>query len=102
MASSGGELGDEGGEEVRSGGAGGRPICCEIWPGNTADAKSLVPVVERMRAKFRVREICVVADRGFVSEATLEALSKMDPPVHYVIRGAGAGLPPTIREAASP
>jgi hypothetical protein len=63
----------------------GRPICCEMWPGNTADAKSLVPVVERMRAKFRVRELCVVADRGFVSEATLEALGKMDPPVHYVI-----------------
>ena len=63
----------------------GRPLCCEMWPGNTADAKSLVPVIERMRAKFRVREVCVVADRGFVSEATLEALGKMDPPVHYVI-----------------
>lgn len=63
----------------------GRPICCEMWPGNTTDVKSLVPVVERMRAKFRVREVCVVADRGFVSEATLAALEKMDPPVHYVI-----------------
>lgn len=63
----------------------GRPLCCEMWPGNTADAKSLVPVVERMRTKFRIREICVVADRGFVSEATLEALGKMEPPVHYVI-----------------
>lgn len=63
----------------------GRPICCEMWPGNTADAKSLVPVIERMRTKFRVREMCVVADRGFVSQATLETLGKMDPPVHYVI-----------------
>lgn len=63
----------------------GRPICCEMWPGNTTDVKSLVPVVERMRAKFRVREICVVADRGFVSAATLQALEAMDPPVHYVI-----------------
>ena len=36
----------------------GRPLCCEMWPGNTADAKSFLPVVERMRAKFRVREIC--------------------------------------------
>ena len=34
----------------------GRPICCEMWPGNTTDVKSLVPVVERMRAKFRVRK----------------------------------------------
>lgn len=63
----------------------GRPICCEMWPGNTTDAKSLLPVVERMRAKFRVREVCVVADRGMVSEATLEALGKMNPPVHYVV-----------------
>ena len=63
----------------------GRPICCEMWPGNTADAKCLLPVVERMRAKFRVREMCVVADRGMVSEATLEALGGMDPPVHYIV-----------------
>lgn len=63
----------------------GRPICCEMWPGNTTDVKSLIPVVERMRAKFRVREVCVVADRGFVSEDNIAALEKMNPPVHYVI-----------------
>jgi Transposase DDE domain len=63
----------------------GRPICCEMWPGNTTDVKSFLPVVERMRAKFRVREICVVADRGMVSEATLEAFGTMDPPVHYIV-----------------
>jgi transposase len=63
----------------------GRPICCEMWPGNTTDVKSLVPVIERMRTKFRVRDVCVVADRGFVSAATLAALEKMEPPVHYVI-----------------
>jgi transposase len=63
----------------------GRPICCEMWPGNTTDVNTLLPVIERMRAKFRVREICVVADRGMVSKATLEAIEKMDPPVHYIV-----------------
>lgn len=63
----------------------GRPICCEMWPGNTTDVKSLIPVIERMRAKFRVREVCVVADRGFVSEATIQAMEAMEPRVHYVI-----------------
>ena len=63
----------------------GRPICCEMWPGNTTDATILLPVVERMRAKFRVREMCVVADRGMVSKATLEALAAMEPPVHYIV-----------------
>jgi hypothetical protein len=63
----------------------GRPICCEMWPGNTADARSLLPVVERMRSKFRVREMCVVADRGMVSAATLAALGGMDPPVRHIL-----------------
>jgi Transposase DDE domain len=51
----------------------GRPICCEMWPGNTADVTTLVPIVKRMRERFRIREITVVADRGMVSQATLEA-----------------------------
>lgn len=63
----------------------GRPICCEMWPGNTTDVKSLIPVIERMRNKFHVREVCVVADRGFVSQETIDRLGKMEPPVHYVI-----------------
>jgi hypothetical protein len=50
----------------------GRPICCEMWPGNTADVKTLIPVVKRMRERFRLREITVVADRGMVSQAHLQ------------------------------
>ena len=63
----------------------GRPICCEMWPGNTADVKTLLPIVKRMRKRFRLREITVVADRGMVSQATLEAFEKSDPPVRYII-----------------
>src|SRR5882762_11857639 len=58
----------------------GRPICCEMWPGNTADVKTLIPIVKRMRERFRLREITVVADRGMVSQKTLEALEGSDPP----------------------
>jgi len=63
----------------------GRPICCEMWPGNTADVKTLLPVVKRMRERFRLREITVVADRGMVSQAILEAFEKSDPPVRYIL-----------------
>ena len=41
----------------------GRPICCEMWPGNTADVKALVPQADRFRNRFGVKKICVVADR---------------------------------------
>src|SRR5271154_5153519 len=63
----------------------GRPMCCEMWPGNTADVTTLVPIVQRMRERFRLGEITVVADRGMVSKATLEVFEKSDPPVHSVI-----------------
>jgi hypothetical protein len=63
----------------------GRPICCEMWPGNTADVTTLVPIVKRMRQRFLLREITVVADRGMVSQATLDAFENSDPPVRYIV-----------------
>jgi hypothetical protein len=45
----------------------GRPLCCELWPGNTADVTTLLPVVDRLGARFSVGRICVVADRGMIS-----------------------------------
>jgi hypothetical protein len=52
----------------------GRPIMSQLWPGNMADVKSLVPVVDRLRTYFRVNDICIVADRGMVSAATIEQI----------------------------
>jgi transposase len=33
----------------------GRPVCTEMWPGNTADVGSLVPVVDRLRKRFSIQ-----------------------------------------------
>ena len=52
----------------------GRPICCEMWPGNTTDVTTLLPQVERLRHRFGIGEFCIVADRGMISAATLEKL----------------------------
>ena len=54
----------------------GRPLCCELWPGNTADVTTLLPVVDRLRARFGVGHLCVVADRGMISAQTIAALEK--------------------------
>ena len=54
--------------------ADGRPVCTEMWPGNTADVGVLVPVVDRLRARFAIGRVCVVADRGMISAATVAAL----------------------------
>ena len=54
----------------------GRPICSETWPGNTADITTLMPIVDRLRERFGIRRVCVVADRGMISSATIAALEE--------------------------
>ena len=58
----------------------GRPICCEMWPGNTADVTSLVPVVDRFRSRFFLGQVCIVADRGMISADTIAELEKRQWP----------------------
>ena len=63
----------------------GRPLCCEMWPGNTTDVKTLIPVVERIRDRFNVSKFCVVADRGMISKETLREFEKPENKVPYII-----------------
>jgi hypothetical protein len=56
--------------------ADGRPVCSEMWPGNTADVGVLVPVIDRLRSRFGIGRVCVVADRGMISAATITALEE--------------------------
>jgi transposase len=58
----------------------GRPICCELWPGNTADVTTLIPVVDRLWRRFRIRQICIVADRGMISQHTIDDLDQQGWP----------------------
>jgi transposase len=54
----------------------GRPLACEMWPGNTADVTSVVPIVNRLAKRFGAGRFCIVADRGMISQATIEELEK--------------------------
>jgi transposase len=56
----------------------GNPVCSELWPGNTADVKSLVPIVERLKSRFGIGSVCIVADRGMISAATLAEVEKRE------------------------
>jgi hypothetical protein len=52
----------------------GRPVCSEMWPGNTADVTTLIPVIDRLRRRFDIARVCVVADRGMISAETMAEL----------------------------
>jgi hypothetical protein len=63
----------------------GRPICCELWPGNTTDVTTLIPVVDRLRSRFGVRRVCIVADRGMISQETITALEQDERGWQYIL-----------------
>ena len=54
----------------------GRPIACELWPGNTTDVKTLIPVAERLSRRFAIQRVCLVADRGMISAKTIAELER--------------------------
>ena len=54
----------------------GRPIACEMWPGNTADVTSTIPVITRLKKRFGANRFCIVADRGMISKDTITELEK--------------------------
>ena len=39
----------------------GRPLACEMWPGNTADVTSTIPVVTRLRKRFGSGRFCIAS-----------------------------------------
>ena len=58
----------------------GRPVCCELWPGNTADVTTLIPIVDRLWRRFRIRRVCIVADRGMICQETITDLEQQGWP----------------------
>jgi transposase len=63
----------------------GRPVCCELWPGNTSDVKTLVPIVDRLKGRFHIRSICVVADRGMISRETIAKLQAAHRDTRFIL-----------------
>jgi len=63
----------------------GMPLCCEMWPGNTTDVKTLLPIIERIRSRFQVVKFCIVADRGMISRDTLAILESAENKVPYIL-----------------
>ena len=60
-----------------------RPFASFLWPGNTADVTRLLPVIERLRTRFNIGKVCVVADRGMISAATIAGLEQRG--IEYIL-----------------
>ena len=63
----------------------GKPVCCEMWPGNTTDVKTLIPVIDRIRNRFSIGRFCIVADRGMISADTMKQLEDHEQSIPYIL-----------------
>lgn len=63
----------------------GRPLCCEMWPGNVTDVTTLQPVVKRLTERFNIASLCIVADRGMVSKDTIAKLESNELDLRYIL-----------------
>lgn len=55
----------------------GLPIAHEVHPGNTAEAKTLLPTIRGLLARYPLKRVVLIADRGLLSTANIEELDKL-------------------------
>ena len=55
----------------------GCPVSVEVFPGNTADASTLVPQAQKVREEFGIDRLVMVGDRGMISSKQIEQLQGM-------------------------
>lgn len=54
----------------------GLPVGYELFPGSTFEGHTLVPVIEKLKARYQLEDVIVVADRGLLSEDNLKCLEE--------------------------
>ena len=55
----------------------GIPIDYDLFPGNTSEFSTMIPMIERIRKDYNLTKLVVVADRGLNSNENLSELMKM-------------------------
>jgi transposase len=56
----------------------GRPIAIEVFTGELHDDKTLPAQISKLKTRFGLRTVIVVADRGMVTKANLELMRQSD------------------------
>ena len=55
----------------------GLPIAHAVHPGNTAEAKTLLPMIRKLLDRYPLKRVVLIADRGLLSTANIEELDKL-------------------------
>jgi transposase len=58
--------------------AGGCPVSVSVYPGNTGDAKTLLPAVRKIREEFGLSRLVLVGDRGMISQKQILQMKDLE------------------------
>ncbi|MCP4678234.1 MAG: IS1634 family transposase [Deltaproteobacteria bacterium] len=56
----------------------GIPVSVSVFKGNSGDPKTLLPQVDTMRVKFKIKEFILVGDRGMITQTQVDALKGIE------------------------
>ena len=56
----------------------GCPVAVSVYEGNTADAKTLMPQIEKLRESFGLERVVLVGDRGMISHKAIGEIKTLD------------------------
>jgi hypothetical protein len=66
----------------------GLPIHHEVFAGNTGETTTLVPTIEKVLARYPIKRVVLVADRGLLSLDNLDAIRALrvgDQPLEFIL-----------------
>jgi hypothetical protein len=73
----------------------GCPIAVEVFPGNTADPKTVAAQVRKLRERFGLQRLMLVGDRGMLTSARIREDLQPVPGLEWITALQRAGHPET-------
>ena len=73
----------------------GLPVGYEVFPGATFEGHSLISVLKELQARYDVRKMIFVADRGMLNEDNLSALDEAG--AYYIVGAKLKQLPAALQ-----
>ena len=74
----------------------GRPISFELFPGATYEGHTLLSVLDRIKEKFQIGHVIIVADKGLNSKMNLKAIK--DRGYDYIVSCRIKNLPEKVKD----
>jgi transposase len=74
----------------------GRPISFELFPGNTFEGHTLLSTLDRVKERFQIDQVIIVADKGVNSKLNLKAIK--DRGYDYIVSCRLKNLPQKMKE----